>query len=349
MKVNKIIYLLGLLLFLAACSSNKIIPDASIQAAPQYLEEMSNDQQDDLEKIKELQKLQQIDTDTYRISTGDRFNIYVYDEDELSTEGIIVKPDGTISFKLIGEVLVAGLTVAEATSLLEEKLTEFINYPKISMIPYQLTGANVTIVGKVVNSGVYEITGGMRVVDVIAEAGGLSSGIFQNNTIELADLERSYMIRNNRLLPVDFQELIREGNMLHNVPIIDGDYIYIPSSVNREVYVLGEVGTPWHFLYKESMTLMQVITFARGFTDNAKSEVLVVRGGLSHPRIFRVDTAKILAGEAQDFPLKPNDIIYVPNSPIASWNKVLSLIMPSLEAIQTGWLMNEIYQQVDGK
>ncbi|MFO7895641.1 MAG: SLBB domain-containing protein [Candidatus Cloacimonadales bacterium] len=349
MKIGKLIFFIYLIIFVQACSSHKIISDEMIEAEPQYLEEMRSEQQEDLEKIKELQNLQQVDTETYRISAGDRFNIFVYDEADLSTEGIIVKPDGTISFKLIGEILVSGLTVAAATGLIEERLAEYINYPKISMIPYQLTGANVTIVGKVVNSGVYEIKGGMRVVDVIAEAGGLSSGIFQNNTIELADLERSYMIRNNRILPIDFQELIREGNMLHNIPILDGDYIYIPSSVNREVYVLGAVGTPWHFLYKESMTLMQVITFARGFTDNARSEVLVVRGGLSHPRVFKIDTAKILAGEAQDFPLKPNDIVYVPDSPIASWNKVLSLIMPSLEAIQTGWMMNEIYKQVGGQ
>ncbi|MCK4957277.1 MAG: polysaccharide biosynthesis/export family protein, partial [Candidatus Cloacimonetes bacterium] len=314
----KIINFLLLLLILVGCSKNKLMDEKTISAIPQYLEEIQVGQQEDFEIIKELQELQNIETDIYQISSGDRFNVYLYDESELDTEGVIVKPDGTISFKLIGEVYVEGLTVSEATKLMEEKLAEYIHYPKVSMIPYELTGANVTIVGKVVNSGVFEIKGDMRIVDAIAVAGGLSSGIFQNNTIELADLERSYIIRNNKILPVSFKELIREGNMLHNIPLIDGDYIYIPSSVNREVYVLGAVGTPWHFLYKESMTLMQVITFARGLTDNARDEVIIVRGGLSHPRVFRINLSRILAGEEHDFPLKPNDIIYVSNTPIAS-------------------------------
>ena len=148
--------------------------------------------------------------------------------------------------------------------------------------------------------------------------------------------------------PGTFKELIREGNMLHNIPILDGDYIYIPSSVNKEVYILGAVETPWHFLYKESMTLMQVITFARGFTPDAKKEVLVIRGGMTHPRVFKIDTNKILAGDERDFPLRPNDIIYVPDSAISTWNNLLDKIMPSLEAVQSGWMLNEIYQQIDG-
>jgi len=349
MKIIKLTLAFTYIFMAISCSSNKTMADATIEAIPQFLEEQSNNQQEDDDRIRQLQDLQHVNTEVYHISKGDRFNIYVYDESELSTEGIVVKPDGTISFKLIGEVLVSGLTVAEATSLIEGKLAEYIQYPKVSMIPYELTGANVTIVGKVMYSGVYEIKGGMRVVDVIAEAGGLSSGIFQNNTIELADLERSYMIRNNRILPINFKELIREGNMLHNIPIVDGDYIYIPSSVNKEVYVLGAVVNPWHFLYKESMTLMQVITFANGFTANAREEVLVVRGGMNHPRLYRINTRRILAGEAQDFPLRPNDIVYVPDSPIASWNTTLSLIMPSLEVIQSAWLLNQIYDQIDGK
>lgn len=335
-----------LFLLIMGCSKNKIMDEATVTAIPQYMETIQNEQQEDYEKVKELQRLQNIKTEVYRISSGDRFNVFVYDEAELDTDDIIVKPDGTLSFKLIGEVLVDGLTIAEATALMEEKLEKYIYYPNVSLIPYELTGSTVTIVGKVIHSGIYEIKGGMRLADVIAVAGGLSVGIFQNNTIELSDLEHSYIIRNNRILPVNFRELVREGNMLHNIPIIDGDFIYIPSSVNREVYVLGAVGTPWHFLYKESMTLMQVISFARGMTENARNEVIIVRGGLSHPRIFKINISRILDGEEHDFPLKPNDIVYVTDTPIASWNKILNMITPSLEAVQSGWMLNEMYKSL---
>ncbi len=344
----KIYKLLILLLLPFACVKNIEMKQPTETAVPQYLEEIKVDQLDDEENIKKLQELQNITVDKYFISTGDKFNIFVYDEADLDTEGVIVKPDGTLSFKLIGEVEVEGLTIEEATAKIETMLAEYIHHPKVSLIPTQLTGANVTIMGKIRNPGTYEITSNMRVADIIAVSGGLSSGIFQNNTIELADLERSYIIRNNEILPVDFKALIREGDMLHNIPLIDGDYIYIPSSVNKEIYVLGEVGKPWHYLYKESMTLMQVITFSNGLAETATSEVAIIRGGLTHPRIFKIDINKILKGEAHDFPLKPNDIIYVPKSPIAKWNKLLGLIMPSLEAVQGGWMMNEMIKDTLG-
>ncbi len=337
-----------LVILLFSCARNVEMKKPTEEAVPQFLEEIKTDQREDDEKIEQLRELQRVRVEKYYINTGDKFNIYVYDEDDLNTEGVIVKPDGTISFKLIGEVHLEGLTVEEATTKIEEKMEEYIRHPKISLIPSELTGASFTIMGKVVNPGTYEIKSNMRTADAIAVAGGLASGIFQNNTIELADLERSYMVRNNEILPVDFRALIREGDMLHNIPLLDGDYIFVPSSVNQEVYILGEVGRPWHYLYKESMTLMQVITFSNGLKETATSKVVIIRGGLTHPRVFQIDTDKILKGEAHDFPLKPNDIIYVPKSPIAKWNKILNLIMPSLEAVQSGWMMQQLYEDTIG-
>ena len=341
----KIFLLFTMILLVAGCSKNIVMKDSTIQADPQYLEEIKIEQKDDSEIIAELQNLQNIQSDLYHVSPGDKFNIYVYDESDLDTEGIIVKPDGAISFKLIGEVQVSGLTVAEATAKIEERLKAYIHYPKVSMIPYELTGAKVTIMGKIVNPGCYEIQNNTRVLDIIATAGGLASGYFQNNTVELADLERSYVVRKNRILPVDFVELVRKGDMLQNIPLVDGDYIYIPSSVNREIYVIGEVIAPGHFLFKESMTVMQVISFAQGFKETSTSEIAVIRGGMNHPRIFKINFKSILKGETRDFPLKPNDIVYVPRSKLAEWNKMIGLITPSLELIQGGWMVKEIFKK----
>ena len=338
----KLFFILIVIMLMLSCSRNREMKPETREADPQYLEVMFGDRDRDENTLLELSQLHQIRQQTYRINSGDSFNFYVYDESELNTEGVMVKPDGAISLKLIGEVQVEGLTVAEATSLIEQKFEKYLRYPKVSLIPSELTGSRVTVMGKVNLPGIYKIESDMRVADAIAVARGLSSGIFQNNTVELADLERSYLVRNNRILPVDFRALIREGNMLHNIPLINGDYIYIPSSVNREIYVLGEVETPWHFLFKESMTLMQVITFARGLKPTAQPEVIVIRGGLSHPRVFKVNIRKILNGEAPDFPLEPNDIVFAPKSALAKWNDILNMLLPSLEAVQAGWMIDSI-------
>ncbi|MCK9333944.1 MAG: SLBB domain-containing protein, partial [Candidatus Cloacimonetes bacterium] len=229
------------------------------------------------------------------------------------------------------------------------KLKDYILYPKVSIIPFEARSASVTILGKVTFPGIIEIKGRMRILDALAEAGGLALGWFQNNTVELADLERTFMIRDNRILPIDFVELVQNGKTIYNIPLFDKDYIYIPSAVNREIYVIGEVNQEGHYFYQENMTLVQSITFAQGFKNSAQSTVYVIRGNLSHPRIFKINTKDILKAKVRDFRLKPNDIVYIPKRPIARWNEIVNNALPSLQAIQSAYFINEIYKDIKGE
>jgi len=272
--------------------------------------------------------------------------IYVYDEPELDTDVVIVKQDGTISYRLVGDVQVTGLTIPEVQTLIEEKLKAYLVFPKVSVIPFEARSASVTLLGKVTYPGVYEIKGRSRILDVLANAGGLALGYFQNNSVELADLERTFMIRNGKILPIDFIELIQKGNMLYNIPLLDRDYIYLPSAINREIYIIGEVNQEGHFFFQENMTLIQSITYAQGFKTTAQSTIYVIRGNLSHPRLFKIDTKAILAAKVRDFPLKPNDIVYVPKHPVSKWNDIVYMALPSLQAIQAAWFTTEMIERI---
>jgi len=157
------------------------------------------------------------------------------------------------------------------------------------------------------------------------------------------------MIRDNRILPIDFVELVQNGKTIYNIPLFDKDYIYIPSAVNREIYVIGEVNQEGHYFYQENMTLVQSITFAQGFKNSAQSTVYVIRGNLSHPRIFKINTKDILKAKVRDFRLKPNDIVYIPKRPIARWNEIVNNALPSLQAIQSAYFINEIYKDIKGE
>lgn len=326
------------------CSKEAYIEE-NIDVPGEYLEESATSTQDDQQTIDELTKLQQVKMPTYLIGPDDKFHAYVYDEEELNTKELIVKRDGTLTFPLIGEVLVAGLELEEAITLIEDRLREYIFYPRVTIIPYEIKSGTVTILGKVTYPQQYQITGEMKILDLIAKAGGLALGYFQNNSIELADLERSFIVRENKVLPIDFYDLIKQGNMLHNIPLMGGDYLYLPSAINREVYVVGEVIEQGHFAYKENMTLGQVIAYSQGLKPSAKTKsVYLVRGNLKHPRLFKINLNAIYMGKIMDFKLKPNDIIYVPKTPIASWNLVLEQLLPSLQAVQTGYILQNIIE-----
>jgi len=339
-KIRVIVLFLIVIAF--SCSKDVYIEE-NIDVPGEYLEESSVSTQADQQTIDELNKLQQVKMPKYVIGPDDKFHAYVYNEEDLNTKELIVKRDGTMTFPLIGEVYVEGLELEEATELIEKKLESYISYPEVTIIPYEIKSGTVTILGKVTYPQQYQITGEMRILDLIAKAGGLALGYFQNNSIELADLERSFIVRNNKVLPIDFYALIKEGDMLNNIPLMGGDYIYLPSSINREVYVVGEVIEQGHFAYKENMTLGQVIAYSQGLKPSAKtSSIYLVRGNLKHPRLFKIDLDAIYKGKIMDFKLKPNDIIYVPKTPIASWNLVLEQILPSLQAVQTGYLLQNI-------
>ena len=345
----KLIWLsfLVLYLFLRGCASNKNTDiEENLAAVPEYLVETYLATQTTQETCEKLDRLNDIELPPYKLGPGDKMKIYVYDEPELDSDVVIVKQDGTLSYRLVGEVDVTGLTIPEATEIIEDKLKDYILYPEVSIIPFEARSSTVTILGKVTYPGIIEIKGRMRILDAIASAGGLALGYFQNNSVELADLERTFMMRDNRILPIDFVELIQNGNLLYNIPLLDKDYIYIPSAINREVYVIGEVEQEGHYFYQENMTLLQSITFAQGFKDTAQSTVYVIRGNLSHPRLFKINTKDILKAKVRDFRLKPSDIVFIPKHPIAKWNDVVNFALPSLQALQSGYILHELFKDI---
>ncbi len=332
------------LILLASCSSNRSYIEENLDGVPDYLEETQLSIQDNQEIMEELQRLNNLELPDYRLGPGDKMKIYVYDEPELDTDVVLVKQDGTISFRLVGEVPVTNLTIPEVIDTLEARLQKYILHPQVSVIPFEARSSSVTLLGKVTHPGIFEIKGRMRVLDALASAGGLALGYFQNNTVELADLERTFLIRDNQLLPIDFVELVQNGDTRYNIPILDRDYIYVPSAVNREIYIIGEVNQQGHYFYQEGMTLMQSITFAQGFTTSAQSTIYVIRGNLTHPRLFKIKTRDIMRAEVRDFRLMPNDIVFIPRSPIARWNDVIAAALPSLQAIQAAWFANDLIQ-----
>jgi polysaccharide export outer membrane protein len=328
-----------------SCSKQVLLQESTKAEPPQYLETIRTETNEDNieEKLLELQKYT---PEEFRIGLGDRFHFSIYGEEDFDLDDVIVKPDGTISLKLIGETQVSGFTLKDAITSIEERYSKYLISPRVSLIPYQLSSSQVTINGKVERPGIYDIKGTMRVLDAIAVSGGLSTGLQLGSSVELADLAGSFVVRDNTILPVDFVELMRKGNMLHNIPLKNGDYIFISSAVNREIYILGEVVRAGHFPYREDFTLMQSLSFAWGVKDSAYKEAIIIRGGLTHPRVFHVNMKKIVSGESQDFPLESNDIVFIPKSKMAEWNHIVNLILPSLQTLQSGWLIKTIIDDV---
>jgi polysaccharide export outer membrane protein len=294
------------------------------------------------EQLAELRRAVAETSSIPTLGKGDVLTISVYDEPDLTLTAIPVRPDGMISFPLIGDVQAAGRTVDELTQSIAQRLAGFVIEPRVAVIVTQFNSLDYTISGEVRSPGVYPLVTDVRLSEAIARAGGLNKGQFRASSVELADLSNAFVSRRGQVLPVDFTRLLRQGDLRFDIELQDGDYISIPSGLSKEVYIVGEVNTPALFAFRERMPMSRTLALAEGFTREADlSRVHIVRGALGNPQLIVTNFRDVLEGKAQDVQLEPGDIVYVPPTHLSKWAQMLDQIVPTIQAIQTGIILSK--------
>ena len=259
----------------------------------------------------------------YTLGPNDVVSFAFYGRPELARPGVLIGPDGRVSYLQAQGVMASGLTIDELREAVTAEMGKFYRRPHIIVTPGEFRSKKFYVLGKVVNKGAYTLERPFTVIEAVAQAGGLETGIFQLNTVELADLPRSFLIRNQQRVAVDFEKLFRYGDLSHNILLEPDDYLYFPSSIANEIYVLGSVKSPGAQGLAIDASVLGAVTLGGGFTERAyQQRVLVVRGGIENPQRFVVSVADILAGKTPDFRLEPRDIVYVSDHP---WSRVEDL------------------------
>lgn len=93
--------------------------------------------------------------------------------------------------------------------------------------------------------------------------------------------------------------------------------VLVQAHQNREVSVLGQVKEPGSYPFKERLTLVQAISLAGGMNPLAQPRrVKLIRETEQGRQTYEIDVGRILESRAEDLPLEPGDIVFVPESPI---------------------------------
>jgi polysaccharide export outer membrane protein len=272
-------------------------------------------------------------SELFTLGPGDRLEIEIVGQ--TGTRAVsAVGPDGKIYFHLLPGLDVWGLTLAQTRELLEKELAKYVAQPQIAVTLREVASKHVWVLGRLNRPGVYPLSSSLTLLESLALAGGPARSTSLVSTEELADLRHSFVMRQGQLVPVDFYRLLREGDTSQNIYLQPDDFVYVPSALSQEVYVLGAVRSPRTVPYSERMTLVSAMTQAsgpatvewlavQGFTPGAQpdaylSHVAIVRGSLAQPQLMVVNYNAIIKGTAQDVPLEPGDIIYVPNTPLST-------------------------------
>lgn len=265
-------------------------------------------------------------TAPYRLGPGDRIELEILGRTGTRTTTFVCA-DGKIYFDLLAGMDVWALTLEEARLKLEKELSAYYQHPKLSLQLTRAESKRVWVMGRLNKSGVFPLDAPMTIIEAVARAGGLFTSRFTGTTEELADLNHSFLVRNGELLPVNFQRLLRQGDTSQNIYLEPDDFIYLPSSLSAQVFVLGAVKGPRPLGYVDHMTLTTAIAKSLGTTPDAYlREVAIVRGSLAAPRIGIVDFKSIITGRQPDIFIQAGDIIYVPMSPFRTLERYAKLI-----------------------
>ncbi len=220
----------------------------------------------------------------YRIGLGDGLDISVWKVPDLTVHAI-VRPDGKISFPLIGDVQAYGKTLTEFDDELTEKLNKYVKDPQVSVM--------VTIFGEVERRKVTFVT-----------------------------------------------EFI--STFLEEKPEIS---ILVKRFGSRKVIVLGDVAAPGIFDILGNARLLDAIGYAGGFTDLAvKDNVFIIRGDITQsPEVIKVNAWSIIRDGRLDnnIPLQNQDIVYVPRSLIGNVTTFIENIYPSVQNLQNSVTLRE--------
>ncbi len=239
----------------------------------------------------------------YVLGEGDLLKITVYESDDLTTV-TRVSGDGAISFPLVGQVKVAGLTVLGAEQKLTGLLSNgYVNNPQVSIFVTEFKSRKVTILGEVKNPGLYELNANASLIEMISRAGGFTEKagdtlVVQRKAAGGADGPQGTAIT------VDLKELMEKGNVSSNLPLLDGDSIFITKS--GFVYVTGEVQKPGAYKVEKDTTIIKAITLAGGLTEKAapgRTKLIRTVGG-------KEQTIKAGMGDT----VQADDVITVPES-----------------------------------
>lgn len=159
----------------------------------------------------------------YKIGPSDVLEVTVYGEESLNRTGLVVRPDGKISFPLVGDVEVGGLTTEQAKEALEQKLREYIPGAVAAVSVVQLGSLQYYVVGKVNKPGMYNVAKPLTVLQALAMAGGLTPFADESKIIILRNFGNETV-----RLPFNYKKIKRGESVEQNILLQRGDVVVVP-------------------------------------------------------------------------------------------------------------------------
>ena len=199
---------------------------------------------------------------TYTLGIGDILNIQITGLNDFDEE-IQINGDGSIFIQNIGEVVLAGLTVSEASQIIKSRVNSSFIGAEAYINLSKLRDVNVLVTGNAKNPGIYTLSGNANILQAISVAGGIN---------KFGSFREINLVRNNEIIEsLDVYDLLIDAKYNLKNRLRSGDVIFIES---RKIVVTidGAIRRPAKYELKENQNLGDVIDYANGFKQTADIE-----------------------------------------------------------------------------
>ena len=271
----------------------------------------------------------------YMLDVGDVLEIQLVGSNEYIEE-LPINSDGSISMPDIGRVVIAGLSLNDASQLIKSKVKSTFIGTEAFVSLTEIRDVNILVTGNAENPGIYTLTGNSNILHALSSAGGIS---------EFGSLREINLIRDNIIIEtLDVYDLLIEGQYNLKKRLRSGDVVFVEARKSI-VTIDGAVNRPAKYEALDDQKLISIIKYANGINRNADRE--------------NISLERLLEGSLKTIPV-PNDsyfeavnvedgdLIYIREYPYRQAKISGAVLKPGSYTMAAGDTINDLIQKAGG-
>jgi len=272
----------------------------------------------------------------YMLDVGDVLQVQLVGTNENNIEELLINADGSITLEDIGEIVIAGLSLNDASQLIKSKVNSSFIGTEAFINLIEIRDVNILVTGNAVNPGIYTLTGNSNILQALLAAGGIS---------EFGSLREINLIRDDVIVEtLDIYDLLIEGKYSIKKRLRSGDVVFVEARKNI-VTIAGAVNRPAKYEALDDQKLISIIEYANGINRTADLENIslerMVDGSLK--TIAVPNDSYFEAIDVQD-----GDSIYIREYPYRQAKISGAVLKPGSYTMAAGQTINDLIEKAGG-
>jgi len=272
----------------------------------------------------------------YMLDVGDVLQVQLVGTNENNIEELLINADGSITLEDIGEIVIAGLSLNDASQLIKSKVNSSFIGTEAFINLIEIRDVNILVTGNAENPGIYTLTGNSNILQALLAAGGIS---------EFGSLREINLIRDDVIVEtLDIYDLLIEGKYSIKKRLRSGDVVFVETRKNI-ITIAGAVNRPAKYEAMDDQKLISIIEYANGINRTADLENIslerMVDGSLK--TIAVPNDSYFKAIDVQD-----GDSIYIREHPYRQAKISGAVLKPGSYTMAAGQTINDLIEKAGG-